>query len=85
MLEEIEKLDSSMVLQMVELRRRAKDASETFATAVKNGAKIARVKPAAMRKFIVALDDDKVGAVQTEQMQIDMLFANALPQLAAPA
>lgn len=81
MLEDVDKLGPKQILQLIELRRLQKDATMEFGEAIKAGAKLGRIKPSALRKYIAALDDDKVDAVKTENLQVEMLIANTPRQL----
>jgi hypothetical protein len=56
--------------ELVEARTYAKNAAEGFADAIKAQAAKFKLKPAALRKYIAAVEADKVDAVKAETEQL---------------
>ncbi len=68
------RVGKNVLADLVRERNIAKDHAQAFADAVKRVAEKHRVKPVALKRYVVAIADDKVAALNKETDDLELLL-----------
>lgn len=67
-------IPDAVISELRECRRRAHDFAQAFSDAVKSQAQKYQIVPAALRRYVVALEDDSTEKVAKEVADIERLI-----------